>query len=184
MLVTLATAGVTALALFIVPSVSSAAEHQRIPSGRTAVGDSVMEGAASNLRRRGFAVDTAISRQVSDGIAALRAKRDNGNLRRQVVAHLGTNGTFSSGQCKAIRKVVGKHRNLVLLTVKVPRPWAAGNNRVISRCAKRYSNVYLLDWQRYVKRHHGLVYGDGYHLTAKGARKYAALVDHRVDALP
>lgn len=143
-----------------------------------------MEGAAPNLRRRGFSVDTGVSRQVSAGIAALRAKRDNGNLRRQVVVHLGTNGTFSRGQCKAIRKVVGKHRNLVLLTVKVPRDWTAGNNRVISRCAKRYSNVYLLDWQRYVKRHHGLLYPDGYHLTAKGARKYAALVDHRVDGLP
>ena len=82
-----------------------------------------------------------------------------------------------------MHKIVGKKRNLLLLSVKVPRPWQASNNRVISRCATRYSNTYLLDWNRYVRQHRGIVEGDGYHLTPKGARKYAALVDRRVDQL-
>jgi hypothetical protein len=142
-----------------------------------------MAGAASSLRRRGFSVDTSISRQVSGGLGVLSAKKRSGTLRRQVVVHLGTNGTFSSAQCRAMHRLVGRHRNLLLLTVKVPRPWEGPNNRVISRCAKRYSNTYLLDWKRYVRRHHGIVEGDGYHLTPKGARKYAALVDSRIDRL-
>jgi hypothetical protein len=171
------------LALLSVPSQATSDQSQRVPSGRTAVGDSVMAGAQAPLRRRGFSVDTAISRQVSAGLAVLRAKKRNGTLRRQVVVHLGTNGTFTSGQCRSMSKLVGRQRNLLLLTVKVPRPWTAGNNRVISRCAKRYANTYLLDWSQYVRRHRGIVEGDGYHLTPKGSRKYAALVDRRVEGI-
>ena len=163
--------------------ISSAADSPRVPAGRTAIGDSVMEGAKASLHRRGFAVDTSISRQVSGGVGVLRTKKDNGTLRRQVVVHLGTNGTFTSSQCRTMHKIVGKKRNLLLLSVKVPRPWQASNNRVIDRCATRYSNTYLLDWNRYVRQHRGIVEGDGYHLTPKGARKYAALVDRRVDQL-
>ena len=62
-----------------------------------------MLGAKSQLQARGFSVNTAVSRQVSEGIDALRSMKNNGNLRKQVVVHLGTNGTFSASQCNAMR---------------------------------------------------------------------------------
>lgn len=148
---------------------------------RLGVGDSVMLGAKHRLEGRGFAVNTAVSRQVSDGVDLLREKARNGTLRTNVVVHLGTNGTFGRSQCRAMRSVVGKDRRLFLVTVLVPRAWEAGNNRVIRRCASRFSHVYLVDWRRFASSRSGLVESDGYHLTARGARKYAALVDRTVD---
>lgn len=107
--------------------------------------------------------------------------KNNGNLRKQVVVHLGTNGTFSSSQCNAMRRIVGKHRNLFLVTVKVPRSWAAGNNRVIASCVKRFNHTYVIDWKKFVSNHGGVVEGDGYHLTPKGGKKYAVFLDQKVD---
>lgn len=153
------------------------------PRGRFALGDSVMLGAKPNLQHKGFRVDASISRQVSGGISVLRRKADDGSLRTNVVVHLGTNGTFTKSQCRAMRSAVGKQRRLFLVTVKVPRSWERSNNKVISRCAARYGNVYLVDWRRHVSRHRGLLESDGYHLTSKGARHYARLVDGRVDTV-
>lgn len=157
--------------------------HAVLPKGRYALGDSVMLGSASLLKTRGFAVNAKASRQVDDGVTILKAKQRNGALGKQVVVHLGTNGTFSSSQCHAMHRIVGKARNLYIATVKVPRSWERGNNRVVTRCAKRYKNVFLIDWRKYVRHHNGLIESDGYHLTPKGARRYASLVDETVDRL-
>jgi len=151
--------------------------------GRFALGDSVMLGAKPRLENRGFAVNTAISRQVYDGVNILKSKRRSGALHKQTVVHLGTNGTFSASQCRAMHRIVGKKRNLFLLTVKVPRSWEDLNNRVIRRCAKRYRNTFLIDWRKFVSNHRGLIESDGYHLTPRGQRKYTALVDRKVDRL-
>jgi hypothetical protein len=153
------------------------------PNGRYALGDSVMRGAKTPLQARGFAVDAKTSRQVYDGVRILKAKRRDGTLRRQVVVHLGTNGTFSASECRAMHRIVGGARNLYVTTVHVPRSWESQNNRVVTRCARRYKNVFLIDWQKFVRRHGGLIESDGYHLTPRGARRYAVLVDRTVDRL-
>jgi len=169
-----AIAVIVALVTIAMPTAADAA-------ARFALGDSVMQGAKPRLENRGFSVNTAISRQVSDGVDILRSKKRNGTLRKQVVVHLGTNGTFSASQCRAMHRTVGQKRNLYVVTVKVPRQWEGSNNRVIRRCAKRYQNTFLIDWKKFVAQHNGLIESDGYHLTPRGQRKYAALVDRKVD---
>ena len=173
-----AIAVIVALATLAIPTAADAAAR-----GRFALGDSVMLGAKPRLENRGFTVNTAISRQVSDGVDILRSKKGNGTLPKQVVVHLGTNGTFSASQCRAMHKAVGKRRNLYVVTVKVPRQWESSNNRVIRRCAKRYQNTFLIDWRKFVSQRNGLIEQDGYHLTPRGARKYTSLVNRKVDQL-
>ena len=173
---------VSFLALAVVVT-ALAMPAEAAPRGRYAVGDSVMLGAKPNLENRGYRVDARLSRQVSDGLTLLRAKARNDSLRNIVVVHLGTNGTFSKSQCRAMHSTVGKKRHLFLVTVKVPRSWERGNNRVIRRCSARYGNTHLIDWHDYVRRHPGLVESDGYHLTSKGARHYAELVSRRVTSV-
>jgi len=160
-----------------------AATAQAASSGRFALGDSVMLAAKSRLENRNFTVNTKTSRQVQDGLDLLRAKVRDRSLRTNVVVHLGTNGTFSRQQCRAMHSVVGSKRRLFLLTVTVPRSWARPNNRVIKQCVARYSNTYLIDWNRFARSHPGVVEGDGYHLTYGGAKKYARLIDRRVDTV-
>lgn len=160
-----------------------AGSAQAASPGRFALGDSVMLGAKARLVHRGFTVNAKTSRQVQTGLDLLRAKVRDRSLRTNVVVHLGTNGTFTKQQCRAMHTAVGSKRRLFLVTVKVPRSWAKPNNRVIKRCAARFSNTYLIDWRRFVKRHPRVVESDGYHLTSSGAKKYARLIDRRVDAV-
>jgi hypothetical protein len=168
--------------LAVAPAPVAATTH-RAPHGRAAIGDSVMKAAKPRLTARAYAVNAAVSRQVSGGVKLLRSKKQEGALRTQVVVHLGTNGTFRWSQCRSMHRIVGPRRNLFLVTVKVPRPWERANNRVIARCSKKYANTFMIDWRRYARHHDALLAGDGYHLTLKGARRYAALVDRTVDRL-
>jgi hypothetical protein len=174
-------AAMAVIVTFAALSVATAAAAEA--SNRFALGDSVMLGAKPQLENHGFSVNTAISRQVSDGVDILRAKKRRGTLSKQVVVHLGTNGTFRASQCRAMHKAVGHRRNLYVVTVTVPRQWEGSNNRVVRRCANRYHNTFLIDWRKYVERHNGLIEPDGYHLTPRGQRKYAALMDRKVDNL-
>jgi len=151
-----------------------------VSKGRFALGDSVMRGAQSNLRNRGFRVNASGSRQVSEGLAALRAQRKRGQLPKNVVVHLGTNGTFTASQCAAMHRTVGGKRRLFVLTIKVPRSWTAPNNRVLTRCARKFGNTHLIDWRKFAVNHRWATYDDGYHLTPRGAVAYANLIDRNV----
>jgi len=151
-----------------------------ISKGRFALGDSVMLGAKSNLRNRGFRVNASGSRQVSEGLAVLRAQKRRGHLPKNVVVHLGTNGTFTAGQCAAMHRTAGAKRTLFAVTIKVPRSWAASNNRVLSRCARKFGNTRLIDWRKFAVNHRWATYSDGYHLTRRGAVAYANLIDRSV----
>lgn len=148
-----------------------------IRPGRLALGDSVMLGASSRLRKRGFAVNATESRQVADGVAIVKAKRANGTLPRTVVVHLGTNGTFTFAQCRAMHRAAGAHRRLFVTTIKVRRSWTKGDNRVLRRCAARYLNTFLIDWQQRATGRPSYFYSDGFHLTPRGARVYARMMD-------
>ena len=161
-------------------SADGAGSRASVTKGRFALGDSVMQGAKGNLRNRGFRVNTNKSRQVYEGVEVLRSQRSRGNLRKNVVVHLGTNGSFTASQCASMHRIVGAHRRLFVLTVKAPRSWTSSNNRVISRCARKFENTHLIDWRRFAINHRWATYSDGYHLTARGAAAYARLIDRSV----
>ena len=151
-----------------------------VNKGRYALGDSVMLGAKSNLRNRGFRVNAAGSRQVSDGIDVLRSQKRRGKLPKNVVVHLGTNGTFTAGQCGSMHRLVGAKRKLFVVTIKVRRSWSGPNNRVLTRCARKFGNTHLIDWRKFAVNHGWATYADGYHLTSRGAVAYANLIDRNV----
>jgi hypothetical protein len=184
-------ARLTALAVLSVLSLLAWSGSAAAPAGATipatagtahrlALGDSVMLGAASRLRSRGYAVNAVESRQVYDGVDALRRLRAAGRLPGLLVVGLGTNGTFTRSECQQIHRITGSRRAVYLLTVRAPRPWSRGNNRVIHGCAARYANTSLIDWRRASASHPGWFYSDGIHLTPRGARAYAHLVARRV----
>ena len=63
----------------------------------TAIGDSVMLGAAHQLAEDipGIDLDASVGRQVSQAIRLLRERRENGQLGDIVLLHLGNNGVFT-----------------------------------------------------------------------------------------
>lgn len=173
---------VTGAAALAVSAVLTAAPAAQAASERFALGDSVMLGAKSQLKARGFgAVDATVSRQAYSGPAALRERGDR--LPENVVVHLGTNGTFPMDVCRQMVKAVGPERRLFLVTVHVDRSWTKGNNKVIRQCDAAFADdrVYVIDWDWAATRHPGWLYSDGMHLKPEGAKAYARIIDTAID---
>jgi hypothetical protein len=140
---------------------------EAIPSGRYAIGDSVMLGAKP---------------QFSEAVHIVKRKKAHGLLRRKIVIHLGTNGVLvQASDCDTISRVAGRHRHVFLVTVtgptKYPKIRKAQNVR-LKACAERHANTKLIDWYAY-SRGHGAWFYDGMHLTSKGRIAYARLLDRR-----
>lgn len=159
------------------PAVSAAAKRDRY-----AIGDSVMLGARSILKRRGFTVDAAVSRQSYSAPAMVRRK--GAKLPANLVVHLGTNGTFPLSTCRKIVKNAGPKRRVFLVTVFVPRSWERSNNKTIRTCAESFpaGRVTVVDWNGLARSHPEWLYSDGTHLKPTGAKGFARLIDHAVDA--
>ena len=145
----------------------------------TAVGDSVMAGAANavyvQFANKAF-VDAAVNRQVGTGIEILTAWRDAGLLGDVVIVHLGNNGTFSDAQFDQMMSVLGGVGRVVFVTVKVPRGWEESVNATLTNGVARYPNTILVDWRAYSLPHPEWFYDDAIHLRPEGAAAYADLI--------
>jgi len=145
-----------------------------------AIGDSVMEGAASALRAHipHIYISAITSQQVSGGIRILRQLRDQHKLGKVVVIHLGTNGRFLSSQFDQMMSILSSVPRVVFVNVKAARSWESGDNKVIAAGVHRYAaRAVLVDWHSRWRDCSGTVfYSDGIHLTSAGAQCYARLV--------
>jgi peptidoglycan/LPS O-acetylase OafA/YrhL len=158
------------------------------PSGVTvtALGDSVMVGAAPELARAipGAEVNAEIGRQASAALDMLRQRSAAGGLGDAVVIHVGNNGTFTSGQFDGMMQVLADRRVVIFVTVKVPRPWEGANNGVISSGVGRYRNAALVDWYGASSGRPDLFYSDDIHLKPEGVRLYTALITQELAKHP
>jgi len=150
------------------------------PKRITAIGDSVMLGAApalnNNLSGSVF-VDARVSRQVSECLSILRVWRDKGLLGDVVVVHIGNNGTFNADQFAEMREILAQAPRVIFLTNKVPRMWQDSNNDVIREGAASMPNAVLIDWKAESEPRAELFYSDGMHLRPDGALFYASLIN-------
>jgi len=160
-----------------VPRAPAPPAQPAITARVTAVGDSVMLGAASQLVSIGsVAVDAAVGRQVSEAIALMRALDEQGRLGDIVVIQLGNNGTFTDRQFDEIMSVLGPSRRAVFVNVRVPRDWERTNNAVIARGVARHANARLADWHALSEGRPELFWDDRVHLRPTGAQLYVDLV--------
>lgn len=148
---------------------------------RVAIGDSVMVGAKSQLQSRGFRVDATVSRQFYSADDVLRSY--GSGLARNVVLHLGTNGTVTLADCKRTVRIAGPSRRVFLVTNKVPRSWQNGNNSALRSCDAAFpgDRVVLVDWYSASRNQPGWFWSDGHHLRPEGAAAFARLIDSAVD---
>jgi hypothetical protein len=156
-----------------------------VPTGRYALGDSVMLGARSGLVSRGFQVNATESRQFSAAVSIVEAKVRNHTLPRNLVVALGTNGYIRLSDCTAIVTAAGTARRVFLVTNRVPRTWGKPNNTTLRACDAAFasSRVVLIDWYTYSAGHSSWFYSDGIHLKPTGKSAYARLLDAKLDAL-
>jgi peptidoglycan/LPS O-acetylase OafA/YrhL len=144
----------------------------------TAIGDSVMLGAAATLAPTigNIEVDAAVGRQVSAAIDTLRVYRDAGRLGEVVVVHMGNNGTFSASQFDQMMEVLAGVPRVVFVNLKVARNWEGPNNTVLAEGVARYSNTVLVDWHAASVDRPDFFWDDGIHLRPEGAQAYAQLI--------
>ena len=87
-----------------------------------------------------------------------------------VVIHLGNNGAVTTDTLDAVLERFADAGRVVLVTVRVPRPWESQVNRALSGATGRYPNTVLADWQGASDGTPNWFGGDGVHLTQSGAK--------------
>ena len=171
------TARLLAILLVVLPSWDVRPAAAAIPSGRLAIGDSVMLGAKDELVARGFRVNAVVSRQFRDAVPLVERMKAAGRLRRKVIIHLGNNGILiQAADCNWISEVAGPDRTVFLVTLKIPRWYRSVQNEQLAACAQRRANTQLIDWYRFSRSHPSWFAADGFHLTPVGQAKYAAFI--------
>ena len=141
-----------------------------------AVGDSVLMGAAPYLGVCGTVeVDAQVGRHVGEVVRILQGRRASGRTEDVVIIHTGNNGPLSIDQVDAMVEAAAGAK-VVLVTVRVGRPWEAGNNEIIRSAAARWGNVRVADWYEATEGHGELFHSDGIHVGAAGGQLYATVV--------
>jgi hypothetical protein len=151
----------------------------------SAIGDSVMLGAAGELERKvpNLAyIDAEVGLQAAAAIDVLRWRRASGQLGEVVVVDIGNNGVFTAEQFDEMMAVLEGVRRVVFVNVNVPRAWERPNNEVLAEGVQRYPNAVLVDWYSASVEHPEYFVEDGVHLRIKGQRVYASLIAEALDA--
>jgi peptidoglycan/LPS O-acetylase OafA/YrhL len=164
------------------PTTAAAAPAPAPPAAipMTAVGDSVMLGAAGRLQAHlgpSAVIDAKVSRQFAEGVAEARRLRDEGRLGPVVFVHLGTNGPPRAGEVDAMVDALAGVQHVLLVNVRVDRKWEAATNRTLADGAVRHADrVKVVDWYGFSQGHRDWFMSDGTHLKPPGAEAYANLL--------
>jgi hypothetical protein len=135
-----------------------------------------MLAAEEGLREAGVEVHAEVGRQAWEALLVMEALAREGRLQETVVVHIGHNGAMSEEEFERFVEIAGPGRQLVFLTVRVPREWEAVNNALIEAGAARHANVTVLDFRGATGGREELFWEDGLHLRPEGAAFYAAFV--------
>lgn len=142
-----------------------------------ALGDSVMKGAARELKALGAVVDAEQDRQGKNGADIFHQLKDLGVTMDAAVVHLGTNGPIKKETMDRLLRAVADVPKVVLLTGKANRGWTEPNNAMIRNLPSEYPNVIVVDWEREVVNCVGAcLTKDGIHLDKDGRVFYAELI--------
>lgn len=143
----------------------------------TAFGDSVMLGASRGLEEIfRVEVNAKVAEQAADLATVVASRAEAGLLEETVILHVGNNGIITEAQLRGILDDLAGATRVVLVNVRVPRPWMESNNALFERLAKDYPNVVLADWATKSAEHKDWFVKDRVHLTSAGIRAYTALI--------
>jgi peptidoglycan/LPS O-acetylase OafA/YrhL len=144
----------------------------------TAFGDSVMLGASGALESDTFNVDlhAKVATQATDVLDAITSQVNSGQLRDTVILHVGNNGIVTEEQLRGMLAALSGAQKVVLVNVRVPRPWMKPNNELISSVAPDYPNVTVADWAKASEENRDYMVKDGVHLTSAGAEVYTRII--------
>ncbi|MCY9807381.1 acyltransferase family protein [Lentilactobacillus senioris] len=145
----------------------------------TSVGDSVMIDISGGLQQLfpGAVVDGQVGRQMDAAQSIVQQMANSGKISDNLLLNLGTNGTVTSDQVKAVMGAVGPKRDVYWTTAYVPnRSWQNEVNSTIISASKKYKNLHIIDWYSLAKKHPGWFTSDGIHPNNTGVHYFAKLI--------
>jgi len=164
------------------PPLKTEPSEIRSGQGITAIGDSVMLGAAPYLEKvlPGIIVDGEVGRQIYQAQDVVNRLKQEGKLGDIVIIELGSNGPFSEKQMTSLLASLGNDKKIVLVNTRVPRAWESTVNSDLQKIAAEMPNTTLVDWFSASQGHDSYFYPDGVHLTPEGAGYYAAMLSQAI----
>ncbi|MBQ4045223.1 MAG: hypothetical protein II627_02140 [Lachnospiraceae bacterium] len=154
-------------------------EKKKILSSVTAVGDSVMLGAADDIEDLipDIVLDAKVSRQLRAAITVLKDLGRAGKLGETVVVAIGTNGVVSKSDAQDMVDFLGPDRTIYWIDCYGTHlSWQDRVNGIIEDIAEANDNVNVIHWSKLAKKHHEWLSRDGIHLRPRGRVAYAEMI--------
>jgi peptidoglycan/LPS O-acetylase OafA/YrhL len=148
----------------------------------TAIGDSVLINPGPLLQKAfpNITVDGKVSRQMRDAYDIVNQLKNSNRLGNIVIIELGTNGPFPDKTLTSLIDLIGSDRKILLVNVRVPRPWESIVNKTLVEVAEKYSNTTIVDWYATSANHNEYFVSDGVHLKPAGSKAFAAMIESAV----
>lgn len=145
----------------------------------TAIGDSVMADASQDIQEimPHAYVDAEVGRQGSATPAVIKDLKAKGQLQKNVILNLGTNGTMDSQTINDILTAIGKDHRVYWITPHVPtRDWEQTVCDQIKQAAKQNANVHVIDWNQAANGHAEWFAQDKVHMNEQGNAYFTRLI--------
>lgn len=145
----------------------------------TAIGDSVMADASQDIQEimPHAYVDAEVGRQGSATPAVIKDLKAKGQLQKNVILNLGTNGTMDSQTINDILTAIGKDHQVYWITPHVPtRDWEQTVCDQIKQAAKQNANVHVIDWNQAANGHAEWFAQDKVHMNEQGNAYFTRLI--------
>ena len=145
----------------------------------TAIGDSVMADASQDIQEimPHAYVDAEVGRQGSATPAVIKDLKAKGQLQKNVILNLGTNGAMDSQTINDILTAIGKGHQIYWITPHVPtRDWEQTVCDQIKQAAKQNTNVHVIDWNQAANGHAEWFAQDKVHMNEQGNAYFTRLI--------
>lgn len=145
----------------------------------TAIGDSVMADASQDIQEimPHAYVDAEVGRQGSATPAVIKDLKAKGQLQKNVILNLGTNGVMDSQTINDILTAIGKDHQVYWITPHVPtRDWEQTVCDQIKQAAKQNANVHVIDWNQAANGHAEWFAQDKVHMNEQGNAYFTRLI--------
>lgn len=145
----------------------------------TAIGDSVMADASQDIQEimPHAYIDAEVGRQGSATPAVIKDLKAKGQLQKNVILNLGTNGAMDSQTINDILTAIGKDHQVYWITPHVPtRDWEQTVCDQIKQAAKQNTNVHVIDWNQAANGHAEWFAQDKVHMNEQGNAYFTQLI--------
>jgi hypothetical protein len=149
------------------------------------IGDSIGVGIDPYLKKLLPKLDnnSKVSRQFSQAKEVVQQMLNSGTLANTVIIELGTNGTISEKDMRALIELIGSSRKIVFVNCQVPRSWGVIDNNMIAKVTPDYPNTIIADWYNASLGNSSYLAKDGFHPTTTGAKVLSQLIADAVQKI-